>query len=147
MLLFIFNRRLHSLRKTWRLLSEWPNNQKYTLTISWLTNRLNCLNQANTKGKDLQLKRAAETIAKLKTQLQESQLNLQVWYSIELYWSTIHLFHVCLVGCVRREKQMWGLGSPHQSARETTCRADRWLPQADETHRHPQETESAHRSC
>lgn len=34
--------------------------------------------QANTKAKDLQLKRAAETIAKLKTQLQETQISMQV---------------------------------------------------------------------
>ena len=39
---------------------------------------LNCTIQANSKSKDLQLKRAAETITKLKTQLQDTQLNLQV---------------------------------------------------------------------
>mmetsp|Transcript_20828 Transcript_20828/g.29841 ORF Transcript_20828/g.29841 Transcript_20828/m.29841 type:complete len:381 (+) Transcript_20828:73-1215(+) len=45
--------------------------------------RMGKQSEANTKNKDLQLKRAAETIAKLKTQLQESQLNLQTGVSGE----------------------------------------------------------------
>ena len=75
----------HRIWRKWRRMprhmSELPNKQRFALyqCHSCLRLQWTC-SQSNSKTKDSQLKRAAETISRFKTQLQDAQLQIQVQY-------------------------------------------------------------------